>query len=203
MEGCQKLLLSQRVNLLFWSIFSLSEGPQAAGYDGARGTQPATFLLVLHPPAQPLPETCGSPETETQTSSYCFNAGTQEGSALALKHCLEKPWQAGKGLTNTQFKAGIVTPPSQLPAARHISCCAVPFQKPLHVQIPALEGKWDVGRDVPHSPSTAHPEQGWQAQNSSPLAEPSTSTLSPQPLLQLDSNPEQALREGSIPLCLA
>lgn len=73
----------------------------------------------------------------------------------------------------------------------------------MHLQIPALEGKWDVGRDVPHSPSTAHPEQGWQAQNSSPLAEPSTSTLSPQPLLQLDSNPEQTLREGSIPLCLA
>lgn len=122
MEGCQNTLTLQRLYLLFWSIFSLLEGPQAAGYDGAHGTQPATLLLVLHPPAQHLPGTFASPETETQTSSYCFNTGTQKGSALALKHCLEKPWQAGKGLTNTQFKARIVTPPSQVPAARHTSC---------------------------------------------------------------------------------
>lgn len=62
MEGCQKTLTFQRVYLLFWSIFSLSEGPQAAGYDGARGTQAATFLLLLLPPAQHLPGSSGSPE---------------------------------------------------------------------------------------------------------------------------------------------
>lgn len=51
MEACQKTLTLQRVCLLFWSIFSLPEGPQAAGCDDARGTQPATFLLVLLPSA--------------------------------------------------------------------------------------------------------------------------------------------------------
>lgn len=109
MEGCQTTLTLQRGYLLLWSIFSLSEGPQAAGDDGARGTQPATLLLVLLPPAQHLPGTSGSPETETQTS---FNAGTREGSALALRHCLEKPGQAGKGLTKARFKARTVTPAS-------------------------------------------------------------------------------------------
>lgn len=49
MEGCQKTLTLQRVYSPLWSIFSLSEGPQAAGYDGAHGTQPAPFLSVLHP----------------------------------------------------------------------------------------------------------------------------------------------------------
>lgn len=77
------------------------------------------------------------------------------------------------------------------------------FPKTFAPANPSIGGQVGREEDVPHSPSTAHPEQGWQAQNSSPLAEPSTSTLSPQPLLQLDSSPEQTLREGSIPLCLA
>lgn len=55
MEGWQKTLTLQRVCLLLWSNFSLSEGPRAAGYDGARGTRAATLLWVLLPPAQHLP----------------------------------------------------------------------------------------------------------------------------------------------------
>lgn len=113
MEGCHTTLTPPRGSLLVGPIFSLSEGPQAAGHDGARGTQLATSLLVLLPPAQHLPGS--SLQTETQTSC---NTGTQECSALALKRCLEKPERAGKGLTNTQLKASTVTPPRQTPNPR-------------------------------------------------------------------------------------
>lgn len=39
MEGCHTALTLQRGSWLVWPIFSLSEGPRAAGDDGARGAQ--------------------------------------------------------------------------------------------------------------------------------------------------------------------
>lgn len=107
MEGCQKTLIFQRACLLFWSIFSLPEGPQAAGYDGARGTRPVTFLLELLPPAQPLPGTSASPETETQTSSRCLNTRRLSSGPQTLPG----ETMAGRKGADKHITPRIVTPP--------------------------------------------------------------------------------------------
>jgi len=64
MEDLHKILLLKTVYLLFWSILSPSEDTsKAAGHDGHRRTQLATFMSVLHRPAQHLPGSFGAPET--------------------------------------------------------------------------------------------------------------------------------------------
>lgn len=171
MEGCHKILSLKIVYLLFWSIFSLSEGTSSSRVRcSPRYT--ASHIHISAAPTSTAPAcSFGSPETKTQTSSYCFNPATQLGSVLAFKHCLKKASQAENMHPNTQFKdRGSWPPPGQPSAARHRNSCHVmPFQKPSHLQNPTLQKNWEMGRAMcPHNPSAACSEQAGASRHGLP-----------------------------------
>lgn len=137
MEGCREIL--RVVYLLFWSIFSSSEGTSSSRL-WRSPRYPDSHIHVSTAPTSTAPAWWRWFTQDQNPNQFWL---LQARLSFGLQTLSEEITAARKDAAKHTIQGQrIVTPPGQLSAARHRNNChGIPFQKPSHLQNPRLQKK--------------------------------------------------------------